>query len=208
MRIFVGRCLFSGLLPLFNVLESVQRNRHTCAPVLSCPFRIKQLAEDSDFYEIQQYQQKSEYLFLVLHAPKSSWLHLEIRTLREAVKLNLKQKYQPPSQALATLLLWGKGIWGVRGDFSNRVWVWGIGIYQEEAPRSYRGGRPTLVSTLTDRRMDVALGNQNKVKYMATQLLAKFEENAPPQSTGMRRQVNPTLHLIHPHLVWPHRMEG
>ncbi|XP_077727898.1 F-actin-monooxygenase MICAL3 isoform X21 [Canis aureus] len=59
---------------------------------------------------------------------------------------------------------------------------------EEEAPRGYRGGRPTLVSTLTDRRMDVALGNQNKVKYMATQLLAKFEENAPPQSTGMRRQ--------------------
>ncbi|XP_023112344.2 F-actin-monooxygenase MICAL3 isoform X18 [Felis catus] len=59
---------------------------------------------------------------------------------------------------------------------------------EEEAPRGYRGGRPTLVSTLTDRRMDVTLGNQNKVKYMATQLLAKFEENAPPQSTGMRRQ--------------------
>ncbi|XP_039725199.1 F-actin-monooxygenase MICAL3 isoform X7 [Pteropus medius] len=59
---------------------------------------------------------------------------------------------------------------------------------EEEAPRVCRGGRPTLVSTLTDRRMDVALGNQNKVKYMATQLLAKFEENAPPQSTGLRRQ--------------------
>ncbi|XP_058415158.1 F-actin-monooxygenase MICAL3 isoform X11 [Diceros bicornis minor] len=59
---------------------------------------------------------------------------------------------------------------------------------EEEAPGGHRGGRPTLVSTLTDRRMDVALGNQNKVKYMATQLLAKFEENAPPQSTGMRRQ--------------------
>ncbi|XP_054552561.1 F-actin-monooxygenase MICAL3 isoform X3 [Talpa occidentalis] len=59
---------------------------------------------------------------------------------------------------------------------------------EEDAPRACRGGRPTLVSTLTDRRMDAALGNQNKVKYMATQLLAKFEENAPPQSTGMRRQ--------------------
>ncbi|XP_012587861.1 PREDICTED: protein-methionine sulfoxide oxidase MICAL3 isoform X1 [Condylura cristata] len=59
---------------------------------------------------------------------------------------------------------------------------------EEDAPRTCRGGRPTLVSTLTDRRMDAALGNQNKVKYMATQLLAKFEENAPPQSTGMRRQ--------------------
>ncbi|XP_057559507.1 F-actin-monooxygenase MICAL3 isoform X2 [Hippopotamus amphibius kiboko] len=59
---------------------------------------------------------------------------------------------------------------------------------EEDAPRGYRGGRPTLVSTLTDRRLDVALGNQNKVKYMATQLLAKFEENAPPQSTSVRRQ--------------------
>ena len=38
----------------------------------------------------------------------------------------------------------------------------------------------------------MALGNQNKVKYMATQLLAKFEENAPPQSVGVRRQVGPT----------------
>lgn len=59
---------------------------------------------------------------------------------------------------------------------------------EEEPPRSYKGERPTLVSTLTDRRMDAAVGNQNKVKYMATQLLAKFEENAPAQSTGVRRQ--------------------
>ncbi|XP_006071474.4 F-actin-monooxygenase MICAL3 isoform X11 [Bubalus bubalis] len=60
---------------------------------------------------------------------------------------------------------------------------------EEDTPRGHRGARPTLVSTLTDRRMDVALGNQNKVKYMATQLLAKFEENAPPQSVGVRRQL-------------------
>ena len=70
--------------------------------------------------------------------------------------------------------------------------VLGAHIPQEDTPRGHRGGRPTLVSTLTDRRMDVALGNQNKVKYMATQLLAKFEENAPPQSVGVRRQVGPT----------------
>lgn len=31
-------------------------------------------------------------------------------------------------------------------------------------------------------------GNHNKVKVMATQLLAKFEENAP-QSSGLKRQV-------------------
>ncbi|XP_031790476.1 F-actin-monooxygenase MICAL3 isoform X1 [Piliocolobus tephrosceles] len=60
---------------------------------------------------------------------------------------------------------------------------------EEEAPRGHRGERPTLVSTLTDRRMDAAVGNQNKVKYMATQLLAKFEENAPAQSVGTRRQL-------------------
>lgn len=39
--------------------------------------------------------------------------------------------------------------------------------------------------------MDIAVGNQNKVKYMATQLLAKFEENAPAQSTSIKRQVDP-----------------
>lgn len=65
-----------------------------------------------------------------------------------------------------------------------------LAAQQEEVSRGYRGERPTLVSTLTDRRMDVAIGNQNKVKYMATQLLAKFEENAPAQSTGIRRQVS------------------
>uniref|UniRef100_A0A674ILF1 F-actin monooxygenase n=1 Tax=Terrapene triunguis TaxID=2587831 RepID=A0A674ILF1_9SAUR len=59
---------------------------------------------------------------------------------------------------------------------------------KEEAPRSYREERPTLVSALTERRIDAAIGNQNKVKSMATQLLAKFEENAPVQSTGLRRK--------------------
>ncbi|KAM4819726.1 F-actin-monooxygenase MICAL3 isoform 6-T6 [Thomomys bottae] len=60
---------------------------------------------------------------------------------------------------------------------------------EEEAPRSCGGERPTLVSTLTDRRVGIAVGNQNKVKYMATQLLAKFEENAPSaQSSSIKRQ--------------------
>ncbi|NXY43172.1 MICA3 monooxygenase, partial [Ceuthmochares aereus] len=58
----------------------------------------------------------------------------------------------------------------------------------EDIPRSYREERPTLVSALTERRIDVAVGNQNKVKSMATQLLAKFEENAPVQSSTLRRQ--------------------
>ncbi|KAF7248542.1 [F-actin]-monooxygenase MICAL3 [Varanus komodoensis] len=58
----------------------------------------------------------------------------------------------------------------------------------EDTSRSYREERPTLVSALTERRIDASIGNQNKVKSMATQLLAKFEENAPAQSTGIRRQ--------------------
>ncbi|XP_008248361.1 F-actin-monooxygenase MICAL3 isoform X7 [Oryctolagus cuniculus] len=74
---------------------------------------------------------------------------------------------------------------------------------EEEAPRGYRGERPTLVSTLTDRRMDIAIGNQNKVKYMATQLLAKFEENAPPQSTGIKRQPTQERGVSHPSCCLP-----
>ncbi|XP_050181217.1 F-actin-monooxygenase MICAL3 isoform X17 [Myiozetetes cayanensis] len=58
----------------------------------------------------------------------------------------------------------------------------------EDLPRSYREERPTLVSALTERRIDAAIGNQNKVKSMATQLLAKFEENAPVPSSSLRRQ--------------------
>uniref|UniRef100_A0A669PBG9 F-actin monooxygenase n=1 Tax=Phasianus colchicus TaxID=9054 RepID=A0A669PBG9_PHACC len=58
----------------------------------------------------------------------------------------------------------------------------------KDIPRSYREERPTLVSALTERRIDAAIGNQNKVKSMATQLLAKFEENAPVQSSTLRRQ--------------------
>ncbi|XP_074682159.1 F-actin-monooxygenase MICAL3 isoform X2 [Strix aluco] len=58
----------------------------------------------------------------------------------------------------------------------------------EDIPRSYREERPTLVSALTERRIDAAIGNQNKVKSMATQLLAKFEENAPVQPSSLRRQ--------------------
>ncbi|KAM9312985.1 F-actin-monooxygenase MICAL3 [Gastrophryne carolinensis] len=58
----------------------------------------------------------------------------------------------------------------------------------EEGPRSGREERPSLASALTDRKIDAAAGNQNKVKSMATQLLAKFEENAPAPNTGLRKQ--------------------
>uniref|UniRef100_A0A8C4UUH8 F-actin monooxygenase n=1 Tax=Falco tinnunculus TaxID=100819 RepID=A0A8C4UUH8_FALTI len=68
----------------------------------------------------------------------------------------------------------------------------------EDIPRSYREERPTLVSALTERRIDAAIGNQNKVKSMATQLLAKFEENAPVQSSSLRRQpVLPYQERVH-----------
>ncbi|XP_068133392.1 F-actin-monooxygenase MICAL3 isoform X11 [Hyperolius riggenbachi] len=58
----------------------------------------------------------------------------------------------------------------------------------EEGPRSQREERPSLVSAVTDRKIDAAIGNQNKVKSVATQLLAKFEENAPAPNTGLRKQ--------------------
>lgn len=54
-----------------------------------------------------------------------------------------------------------------------------------------RDERPFVATALMERRLDTtaAANNNNKVKSMATQLLAKFEENAPVQSTGLKRQV-------------------
>ncbi|XP_073506541.1 F-actin-monooxygenase MICAL3 isoform X23 [Phyllobates terribilis] len=60
----------------------------------------------------------------------------------------------------------------------------------EEGSRPNRDERPLVVSGLTDRRVDATAGNQNKVKSMATQLLAKFEENAPAPNTGLRKQAS------------------
>ncbi|XP_042351705.1 protein-methionine sulfoxide oxidase mical3a isoform X18 [Plectropomus leopardus] len=58
----------------------------------------------------------------------------------------------------------------------------------EEVLRSGRDDRPSVPAILAERKMDSsATGNHNKVKVMATQLLAKFEENAP-QPTGLKRQ--------------------
>uniref|UniRef100_A0A671YTB1 F-actin monooxygenase n=1 Tax=Sparus aurata TaxID=8175 RepID=A0A671YTB1_SPAAU len=54
---------------------------------------------------------------------------------------------------------------------------------------SGRDDRPSAPAILAERKMDSsAVGNHNKVKVMATQLLAKFEENAPAQNTGLKRQ--------------------
>ncbi|MED6290611.1 Protein-methionine sulfoxide oxidase mical3a [Characodon lateralis] len=59
----------------------------------------------------------------------------------------------------------------------------------EDASRTYREERPSVTAVLSERKMDsAAAGNHNKVKVMATQLLAKFEENAPAQTTGLKRQ--------------------
>ncbi|XP_069619006.1 F-actin-monooxygenase MICAL3 isoform X3 [Ranitomeya imitator] len=60
----------------------------------------------------------------------------------------------------------------------------------EDGSRPIRDERPLLVGALTDRRMEATAGNQNKVKSMATQLLAKFEENAPAPNTGLRKQAS------------------
>ncbi|XP_028441281.1 protein-methionine sulfoxide oxidase mical3a isoform X14 [Perca flavescens] len=58
----------------------------------------------------------------------------------------------------------------------------------EEGSRTGRDDRPPATAVLSERKMDsCAAGNHNKVKVMATQLLAKFEENAP-QPTGLKRQ--------------------
>uniref|UniRef100_A0AAV2L685 LIM zinc-binding domain-containing protein n=1 Tax=Knipowitschia caucasica TaxID=637954 RepID=A0AAV2L685_KNICA len=68
----------------------------------------------------------------------------------------------------------------------------------DEVLRSCCDERPS-VPVLPERRMDpAAVANNNKVKVMATQLLAKFEENAPVQPSGLKRQGEslPNLDLL------------
>ncbi|XP_071271539.1 protein-methionine sulfoxide oxidase mical3a-like isoform X7 [Salvelinus alpinus] len=62
---------------------------------------------------------------------------------------------------------------------------------EEEVLRENHDDRPSNSTALTERKMKeetAAVGNHNKVKSMATQLLAKFEENAPAESKGLKRQ--------------------
>ncbi|KAM4734468.1 protein-methionine sulfoxide oxidase mical3a isoform 31-T34 [Anableps anableps] len=60
---------------------------------------------------------------------------------------------------------------------------------EEDVSRSCREERPSVPAVLSERKPDsAAAGNHNKVKVMATQLLAKFEENAPAQPAGLKRQ--------------------
>ncbi|XP_068169344.1 protein-methionine sulfoxide oxidase mical3a isoform X25 [Antennarius striatus] len=59
----------------------------------------------------------------------------------------------------------------------------------DEVSRGCRDDRSSVPAILSERKMDAsAVGNHNKVKVMATQLLAKFEENAPAQHGGLKRQ--------------------
>ncbi|KAM6937070.1 protein-methionine sulfoxide oxidase mical3a [Xenentodon cancila] len=68
----------------------------------------------------------------------------------------------------------------------------------DEASRTGRDDRQSVQAVLSDRKMDsAAVGNNNKVKVMATQLLAKFEENAPAQPTGLKRQAESLPNLDH-----------
>lgn len=60
-------------------------------------------------------------------------------------------------------------------------------LSQEEASRGICDDRPSAPAVLSEKKMDSS--NHNKVKVMATQLLAKFEENAPASQTGLKRQV-------------------
>ncbi|XP_053318439.1 F-actin-monooxygenase MICAL3 isoform X18 [Spea bombifrons] len=60
----------------------------------------------------------------------------------------------------------------------------------EDALWTQQDERPSVASASTERRMDTAVGNQNKVKSMATQLLAKFEENAPAPNAVLRKQAS------------------
>ncbi|XP_035281292.1 protein-methionine sulfoxide oxidase mical3b isoform X2 [Anguilla anguilla] len=59
---------------------------------------------------------------------------------------------------------------------------------EEEVPRRGREDQPPPVSALTERRVEVSADANHKVKSMANQLLAKFEENAPVPPSGLKRQ--------------------
>ncbi|XP_077592648.1 protein-methionine sulfoxide oxidase mical3a-like isoform X5 [Stigmatopora nigra] len=64
---------------------------------------------------------------------------------------------------------------------------------QSEEEETSKAGRedkqPNIPALLLEKKMDSAVaGNNNKVKVMANQLLAKFEENAPAQGSGLKRQ--------------------
>ncbi|XP_029698170.1 protein-methionine sulfoxide oxidase mical3a isoform X3 [Takifugu rubripes] len=57
---------------------------------------------------------------------------------------------------------------------------------EEETSRGVCDDRSSVPAVLSEKKMDSS--NHNKVKVMATQLLAKFEENAPAPQAGLKRQ--------------------
>ncbi|KAJ8262449.1 hypothetical protein GJAV_G00166610 [Gymnothorax javanicus] len=59
---------------------------------------------------------------------------------------------------------------------------------REEVPGRSRDEKPPLVSALKERRLEASADANHKVKSMANQLLAKFEENAPAPPSGLKRQ--------------------
>ncbi|XP_057691555.1 protein-methionine sulfoxide oxidase mical3a isoform X1 [Corythoichthys intestinalis] len=74
---------------------------------------------------------------------------------------------------------------------------------EEEASKAGREERQASIhALLSEKKMDSAVAvNNNKVKVMANQLLAKFEENAPAQGSGLKRQGDslPNLDcILHP----------
>lgn len=78
---------------------------------------------------------------------------------------------------------------------------------QEEVSRG--DDRPCVPAVLSEKRTDASnAGNHNKVKVMATQLLAKFEENAPAPQTGLKRQVRMSSASSGSGAHCSHMMEG
>uniref|UniRef100_A0A8C3A3J3 F-actin monooxygenase n=1 Tax=Cyclopterus lumpus TaxID=8103 RepID=A0A8C3A3J3_CYCLU len=72
------------------------------------------------------------------------------------------------------------------GAAASVIWCWEASDKKEKDVDGL--GKRRKTSQSEDRKMDsCTVGNHNKVKVMATQLLAKFEENAP-QTTGLKRQ--------------------
>lgn len=68
--------------------------------------------------------------------------------------------------------------------------------------RAARDDRTCATNVHSERKIDsTAAANNNKVKVMATQLLAKFEENAPAQHGGLKRQVGRKTHDFIFHLL-------
>lgn len=80
---------------------------------------------------------------------------------------------------------------------------------QEEASRGVCDDRPCIPAVLSEKKMDSSnMGNHNKVKVMATQLLAKFEENAPAPQAGLKRQVKDPSLKRSPQFLFDEHVDG